>query len=631
MLQKMRDHSQSLATKILLGVLIVVFTMFGFGAFEAFMSPDPPAAQVNGVKISQGELALEVDRQKQVLLSQMGEGADPDLLDTDRLRTSVLDRLINQTLLMESADEMGLRVSDAEVDRVIVDNPQFQTGSTFDAELYRRLLANLGYTPATFKTEVTNNFTVSQLTGAVRQTPFVTESEARDAARLVAQKRDIATLVFAPEQFDGEVTIGDDDVNAYYQAHLPDFMTPDTVDVDYVQLTIAELAQDPALAPTDDQILAQYEADAAAFKPTERRHLAHILLQVGDSRTEAAAIAELTAAKGKLDAGEPFDALARTMSEDPGSAQSGGDLGSVSKGALTPEFEKAAWSLQVNQVSEPVRTEFGVHLIKVIAIENDPFPALDEMRPQIVTRLREGGAEEKFRTKLRELDELAFEMPDGLKHVSEVTGLEIQHVKDVTATEGAAPFDVPALRTAAFVDDVVTKGFNSRAIETDKRAYVLRVSEHRPPVQRPLADVAGEIRARLTAAAATDRARAVAKEATERVAKGEGSATIAAAYGLEWQRTPAVTRATSTLESAVTQAAFGLPRPTDEVRSVTSTDLGGGRVAVVTVTAVNDGDYGALTETDRAAIRTQLARRVGDEEFMALFVTLRDSASIERP
>ena len=272
MLQKMRDHSQSMATKILLGVLIIVFTMFGFGAFEAFMTADPPAAKVNGVKISQGQLAVEMDRQKQRLLAQMGEGANPDLIDANRLRASVLDGLINQAILMESARDMGLRVSDAEVDRVIVDNPQFKSGAAFDAELYRRLLANVGHTPATFKVELTNNFTLAQLTGAVRQTPFVTESEARDTARLVAQTRDIATLVFTPQQFTSQVTVSDDDVNAYYQAHLPDFMTPDTVDVDYVQLTVAELSQDAALAPTDDQVAAQYAADAAAFKPSERRH-----------------------------------------------------------------------------------------------------------------------------------------------------------------------------------------------------------------------------------------------------------------------------------------------------------------------------------------------------------------------
>ncbi len=332
---------------------------------------------------------MEMDRQKQRILAQMGERANPDLIDANRLRTSVLDGLINQTILMESARDMGLRVSDAEVDRVIVDNPQFKSGAAFDAELYRRLLANVGHTPATFKAEVTNNFTLSQLTGAVRETPFVTQSEARDTARLVAQTRDIATLVFSPQQFTSQVTVSDDDVNAYYQAHLPDFMTPDTVDVDYVQLTVAELSQDAALAPTDDQVAAQYAADAAAFKPSERRHVAHILLQVNDSRTEAAAIAQLTSVKEKLARGEHFDALARTISEDPGSAPSGGDLGVISKGAMSPEFEKAAWSLGVNEVSDPVRTEFGLHLIKVVAIETDQFPSLDEMRPQIVTQLRE--------------------------------------------------------------------------------------------------------------------------------------------------------------------------------------------------------------------------------------------------
>ncbi len=630
MLQKMREHSQSVATKILLGVLIIVFTMFGFGAFEAFMTTDPPAAKVNGVKITQGQLAVETDRQKQRLLAQMGEGADPDLIDANRLRASVLDGLINQTILMESARDMGLRVSDAEVDRVIVDNPQFKSGAAFDKELYRRLLANVGHTPATFKVELTNNFTLAQLTGAVRETPFVTGNEARDTARLVAQTRDIATLVFTPQQFTSQVTVSDDDVNAYYQAHLPDFMTPDIIDVDYVQLTVAELAQDAALAPTEDQVATQYAADAAAFKPSERRHVAHILLQVNDSRTEAAAIAELTALKERVARGEQFDALARAASEDPGSAPSGGDLGVISKGALTPEFEKAAWSLQVNQVSDPVRTEFGLHLIKVVAIEADQFPSLDEMRPQIVARLREGAAEEKFRVKVRELDELAFETPDDLQHVAEAAGLTIQRVTGVTANEGAAPLDAPALRTAAFADDVVAKGFNSRVVEIDNRAYVLRVSEHRPPVQRSFAEVADGIRERLVTEAATDRAREVATQAAERVAKGEGSATIAAAYGLEWQKTPAASRATSTLDSEIIKAAFGLPRPTEELRSVTSTELTGGRVAVVTVTAVNDGDYGALTETDRAAIRTQLARRVGDEEFTALFVTLRDSASIDR-
>ena len=148
MLQKMREHSQSMATKILLGVLIIVFTMFGFGAFEAFIQSEPPAAVVNGTDITQAHLAMETERQKQQILAQMGEKANPDLIDEARLKTSVLERLINQTVLMDSAKKMGLRVSEGEVDRLITQNPQFMTDNKFDRDLYTRLLANLGYSSA---------------------------------------------------------------------------------------------------------------------------------------------------------------------------------------------------------------------------------------------------------------------------------------------------------------------------------------------------------------------------------------------------------------------------------------------------------------------------------------------------
>ena len=630
MLQKMREHSQSTATKILLGVLIIVFTMFGFGAFEAFMKTDPPAAKVNGVKITEGQLAMETDRQRQRILAQMGERANPDLIDATRLRKSVLDGLINQTILTESAKNMGLRVSEAEVDRVIVENPQFRSGDRFDPDVYRRLLANAGHTPLTFKAELTNNFTLAQLTGAVRETPFVTDEEARGMARLLTQTRDVAYLVFAPERYEAEVTVTDDEVDAYYQAHLPNFMTEDTVDVDYVRLSLEDLAKDAAFSPTEEQITAQYDADAKAFKPEERRQVAHILLQVNESRTEDAAKAQLAAIKDRLAHGERFEDIARKLSEDPGSAKGGGDLGLISKGALAPEFEQAAWSLDVGKVSDPVKTDFGVHLIKVLAIQNDQYPKLDELRTQIVNRLSAQAAEEKYRAKIRELDELAFESPDELSHLADASGLPIQHVTGITQNVGAAPFDVAALRSGAFGDEVLSKGLNSRVIEVDKSAYVIRIKEHRPPVQRSLADVSDGIRKQLVKEAATDRAREAAAEAMARVTKGDATAAVADAYGLQWQVAPATSRGAQGVDREIIKSAFSLPRPTQDARSVTTAELSEGRVAVVTVSAVNDGNYSALSETERESIRTQLARRVGNEEFTAFFLTLRDSASVDR-
>ena len=187
-----------------------------------------------------------------------------------------------------------------------------------------------------------------------------------------------------------------------------------------------------------------------------------------------------------------------------------------------------------------------------------------------------------------------------------------------------------ALRNGAFADDVVSRGLNSRVIEVDDSAFVVRVKEHRPPTQRPLAEVSDDIRKRLLREKATDRAREAVAEAMARVSSGDASSVVASAYGLQWQLAPSASRGAPGVDSEIIKSAFDLPRPSDEKRAVSSAELGNGHVAVVTVSAVKDGDYGALTETERATIRSQLARRVGNEEFTALFVTLRDSASVDR-
>lgn len=630
MLQKMRDNAQGTAAKILLGLLVITFTIFGFGAFQAFVETDPPAAKVNGEKISRGALEAEVERQRMRMLAQMGQNANPDLIDTARLHKSVLDGLINRKLILETADSMGLRVSEADVDRAIMENPQFRVNNKFDPELYKRLVANTGQSTLGFKEEMTNNITLVQLNGAMTETPFLTDQEARDIARLLTQKRDFAYLVFAPEKYKAEVTIADEAVASYYQSHLPDFMTDDMVDVDYVQLSLAEMARAKEFEPSEEQIVAQYDTDRKAFQPAEQRHIEHILLQVNATRTEDAAREQMAAIRERIAKGEKFEDIARAVSEDSGSAPSGGDLGFVARGALVPEFEQSAWALAPNEISEPVRTEFGVHLIKLVAVKTDEYASLDAMRSEITERLRRQSADEKYRAKIRELDELAFESPDGLDQLAQSSGLTVQHVKGVTQNAGAAPFDHPELRTAAFADDVVARGLNSRVIEVDGTAYVLRVADHHPPAQRELADVSSGIRDLLITEAATDRARQLVDEALGRVSAGEGSATVAAAYGLDWKIAAGATRTTPGYEREVIDAAFELPRPTPDVRSVTSANLGDGKMAVVQVTAVKDGDFGALTEQDRTTIRSQLARRMGIEEFDALFSTVRNSASIDR-
>ena len=630
MLQKMRDNAQGTAAKILLGLLVVVFTMFGFGAFEAFIVTDPPAAKVNGEKISRAALAQEVERQKNRILAQMGDSADPNLIDTAQLQQSVLEQLINRQVMLEAAHEMGLRTGPAAVDQAILDNPQFQTNGRFDADLFQRLLANVGHSPTSFKNELTNNITLVQLSGAITETPFVTEQEVREAARMVAQKRDFAYVEVSPERFKDQVVISDEDVAGYYEAHLADFMTSETVDVDYVHLSLDALASDAEYAPSEEDVAARYEANKAAFTPSEQRHISHILLQIGANRSEQQAREQLAAVARRLAAGERFEDVAREVSEDPGSAPNGGDLGFVAKGALVPEFEQVAFSLAPGTVSEPVKTEFGMHLIKVDEVRAEAFPTLGQQHDEIVAQLRHEKAETDYRDRVRELDELAFESPDALDRLAELTGDTAHHAANVTRDAGSAPFDNASLREVAFSEDVLTRGLNSRVVEVGDDAYVVRVANHRAPAQRPLAEVESDIRARLTSEAAAEKARQAANDIVAKVESGAGTATSAAAYGLKWQVVADASRSSSDYDPTLLATAFQLPRPTDDQRSVTSASLRDGSIGVVTVTAVRDGDSAALTQPELDAIRAQLSRRYGNDDFESVFQSLRDSASIER-
>jgi peptidyl-prolyl cis-trans isomerase D len=271
-----------------------------------------------------------------------------------------------------------------------------------------------------------------------------------------------------------------------------------------------------------------------------------------------------------------------------------------------------------------------MHLIKVDAIKKDEFPSLAEKHDSIVQQLRREKAEPNYRDKVRELDERAFESPDSLERLVDLTGTPAKHVAGVTRQQGSAPFDNASLRDAAFSDDVLSRSLNSRVIEVGDDAYVLRMTAHHEPTQRPLQQVAAEIRARLTTEAATAKARQAAKDIVAKVDAGEGTATSAATYGLTWKVIAGATRSHTGDDAAITAAAFDLPRPTADQRSVTSTALHNGAIAVITVTAVADGDYAALSKSDVDAIRAQLSRRSGNEDFQSLFQSLRDSATIEQ-
>jgi peptidyl-prolyl cis-trans isomerase D len=403
------------------------------------------------------------------------------------------------------------------------------------------------------------------------------------------------------------------------------------VDVAYVQLTIDDLVNDPAIDISEDDVIAGYEAEKAAALGGEQRDSRHILLQITDERSADEAIAELETLRARIESGEDFADLAREFSEDPGSAAVGGDLGPVSKGLFAPEFEEALWALEIGELSDPVQTDFGVHLIELKEIVASEFPSLDDMRADIELGLRRAEAQRLFIERVRELDNLAFEQPEDLDGISSALGLEVETALGISRNSGSGIFGNVTLRDSIFTSEVLDQGFNSPAIEyLENRAVVSRVTARHEPETIPLEDVADEIRMEIAGERARLALDVAHAEALARVEAGENVSVVANDTGLSWQTRQLARRNETGVPPEVLSEAFSLPRPVEgkQVGSAEGTD---GTRYVVTMTRVEDGDLSTLTEAEIEGMRQFLVTRAQTMDFDGYFQALEADASISRP
>lgn len=632
MLQKLRDQTQSLGFKILVAIIVFVLAVFGFGAFNLFVTGEPEVASVNGEAITQAELARGTERERRRLASRMGEDFDPSLIDPVRLQGSVLEQMIARRLLSQAAQRLGIGVSRERVDNVVVSNPSFQVDGQFQGELYRQAVQSMGYRPQEFLDDTADLMALEQLQTSITDTAFLTRRELNVHAELLGQRRDVAYLAFEADRFRDQVTVTDEDVRRHYEENQRAYQTPEQVDVAYVTLSADDLAGDPDIAISEDELRGAYEAERQTAPPEESRRSRHILLETGDERSAQEAIAELRDLKARIEAGESFAELAEAVSEDPGSAADGGDLGFAGQGVFDPAFEEALFALQEpGDISDPVATEFGYHLIQLAEVRRTPYPDFEEQRADIERQLRREQAEEVYAERLRELDSLAFEHPNDLQTIVDRLGLERQTAEAITREAGPAPFDSAQVRDMLFTEEVLRERFNSAAVEYgDNRAMVMRVTERQAAQPIPFDEVAEEIRSELE----LDRARTLAgqafAEARERLEAGDSTAAVASDYGANWQTFELVRRNTREVPRGVLETAFDLPRPADDDKSIGRADLPSGGTALVTVTRVRDGSPDTLTTSELEGMRGFLTDRAARLEFSSLYETVRQDASIER-
>ncbi len=621
MLQNIRDNSTGWISKSIIGLIVVLFAFTGFDAILGSTSNSNNAAKVNGEEITLDALAEAKNLQRRQLLQQFGKDFDASLIDDALLSEAALKGLISRKLLVQAADQSGFAFSSALIDQFILLAPEFQVDGKFNADRFDQVIRQMGYTRLQFRHMIEQEMRTGQLRAGIAATAFVTEQEAQAFADLERQTRDFATLTIKPAL--DKVTVTDEDAKTYYSENASEFLTPEQVVVEYIELD--KKAFFDQVTVDDAALQEMYQAEIANL--AEQRHAAHILFEVSGDVTDAQAKEAAQNAIERINAGEDFAAVAKEMSDDIGSAEQGGDLGFAAQGVYDPAFEDALYALEKEQVSVPVRTDYGWHVIKLLDVQAADIPTFASLKDKLSQDLKTQQVEQRFVEAVRDLESAAYESADLQQPASEL-GLEIK-VSEPFGREGLEGlFANRQVLQAAFSTEVLEEGANSTAIELDpETTVVLRVKEHKRPEPIEFAEVSTQIREQLIAKRAIEQARSHGEALLSSLQEGQTS--VEQAQQEAWQVVEAATRGQENIDPEVLQALFKMPKPETGAAKFAGLNLSNGDYVVVRLTGVNAADV-SLSGSELKQYRDILASRAGQVDFNAFLQQLELDAKIQR-
>jgi len=613
MLQDIRDNAQSTIAKVIVGLLIISLSIWGMDAIIGGFSGEPEVATVNGNDITEREFLRTVQLETQQRMMQM-ENPDPSMVDEDQVRRDVLEALIQESVLTQDAERQGLELSDSEIDALIRQMPQFQVDGQYSPERFAATVRNVGMGVAEFRESMRKNYVTNQIRAGIAQTGLAAPDKAAQLLAIQNQTRNFRVLTISAEDVAGQVSVSDAEIESYYEENKSQFQEPEQVDAAYITLSQGALAA--SIEVSEEEVRQQYETRAEEFAREERR-ASHILVEAGaDSSDTLAAIQE------RLEAGESFADLASEYSVDTVSAREGGDLGYAGRGVYDQAFEDALFSLEPGEVSGPVETSFGIHLIQLADVRRSEVPAFDELQAQLREEIARAKASERFAEVRAQLADAAY-AADDLEGPAGELGLEVREVAGVARTGGAAPFDHAGLVRQIYSEDVLEGGYNTELIDVgDNVSVVARVRKYHEPRQLELADVRDEIEATLQTIATRE---ALQAKADDLVAEIESGVQL---EGDNWQSFEDQGRSAGGLSPFILQKAFAMARPEGDEPSVSAV-VGQREAAVVVLEGVNEGAVDR-EGADFQQVSQFLTQLEGQREYMAYQQYLRNTAEIER-
>lgn len=618
MLQAIRDRAHGIFSWVLLIIIGVPFALWGIQNYLD-AGQERPVAEIGKRKIYERDVnrAYEESLQTMPGLAQF---------DEKEVKRQSLERLIREELISTAAHDQGLYVGDDGVRDFLQALPYFQTDGAFDKDKYRQMLASQNLAPAQYAEQVRGALAMEQYQRGITDSVLVLEEQVQTLYRLRNQQRAIDYVVLPPRK--SEQALTDNDISNYYDQHRAEFRDPETVSIDYLVLTLDELAR--AVDPSEADLRALYEEQKNVFTTEERRRVSHILVaaEEGNAEADQKALAKIKTIQERLRKGDAFAKLAQELSEDSASASKGGDLGVLAKGTIDPALEAAATALGKEQVSEPVRTPFGYHLIQVTGLEPGTTKSFEQVRAELVKMFQRNAADSRFYELGQKLTELSFEHPDTLEPAAKAVGKTVQNSAPFTRAAGEGIAAQAAVRDAAFSDDVLN-GKNSDLIElSPEEVAVIRVRDHRPAADRSLEAVRAEVVDRMRRERSLELTRQSAMDVVKALDGGASLADQARSAHVTVQSPAAFRRDTDAVPMPLVSAVFSAAKPSEGGRVSGVVALGDGSQAVYQLKSIIDPKP-APGDQEIERLKGYLVANLGQRQFAAWLDSLRRGADVE--
>ncbi len=629
MLSKLRESMTGLVGKIIFGLVLLAFSFFGI---ESYMVSrvQSGVAQVGSSEISQEKFRQRFDEYRQRMMQMMGDQADGSYFQRPEIKRQVLDSLVDETVLSQATDDLGLVIPNQAVFDSIAAIPAFQKDGQFDQVQYRAVLAAQGMSPASLEGRVREDLAARTLPVAIGGSAFVTEPELDTYLSLRDQSRDFRYVKLAAPVAPAEDAVSDADMEKYYEQHKAEFRRPEQMSIEYLDLEGKLLTVD--LKPDDAVLRERYEKEKSRYVTPEQRQASHILVKV-DSKAgpdaQKTALAKAEAILKQIDEGKDFSELAKADSDDLGSKAQGGDLGWLDQGLTEPAFDEALFKLaDKGAISEPVLTAEGYHIIKLTDLRAGHTRSFDEVKTELTNQYLDSERERVFNDAAARLTDLTYEDPSSLETAAKDLKLTVQKTALFGRNGGADPITAnPQIAKAAFSDSVLVQGNNSDPIQlTPERTIVLRKLQHQPAADRPLAEVRDQVRSALVREQMATKAKDDADAMLARLNAGESMKAVVGALTVEESK--GTGREAVNVDAPIVASAFSLVAPSKDKSSYAAVPLDNPSYAIVALDAVNAADPAKIDAAARKAARTQLSQDLGGAAARDLVAALRKAEKI---